>query len=274
MKCPRCQALVSASPDASGLVVCPTCGARLRTKPSLPGSKTQPPGTPLPPFARPSAIESTLVNARTSGPRAGAAEAPAPAAPAAETGLDRILGELRALREGQDEMLALLRGRTGHHEPEPLYQEPALHRGGEPGGDADARPSAPPVVRSRRRKTVLVMDDDATTRAECKAAMDKAEVPVRLVDDGNAGLAAIAAEKPDVIVLELDLGGSMAGRDVVNMIKATMEWIDIPLVLYTRLPIESQKEARQLHGADELVRKGPGSAETLVSRVISVFRSR
>ena len=68
------------------------------------------------------------------------------------------------------------------------------------------------------------------------------------------------------------MGGSMGGKDVVNMIKATMEWVDIPIVLYTRMMVESQKEARQVHGADEVVRKGEGSAEALVARVIAVFR--
>jgi hypothetical protein len=64
----------------------------------------------------------------------------------------------------------------------------------------------------------------------------------------------------------------MAGKDVVNVIKATMEWVDIPIVLYTRLPIPSQKEARQIHGADELVAKSPNGVEALVMRVISLFR--
>jgi CheY-like chemotaxis protein len=270
MKCPRCQSLVSASPDATGLVVCPTCGARLRSKAPPAAAKTLPPGTPLPSFARPPDIESTLVSARSPGARpAGPVAGEPPPAPAEGGALERILDELQALRQGQEEILSLVRGRPSHAEPEPLFQESASHRS--MGADADA-PLAPPVVRSRRRKSVLVMDDDAAARAETQAALEKAEVPVRVVGDGNAGLAAIAAEKPDVIVLELDLAGSMAGRDVVNMIKATMEWIDIPIVLYTRLPIESQKEARQLHGADELVRKGPGAAETLVARVISVFR--
>ena len=36
----------------------------------------------------------------------------------------------------------------------------------------------------------------------------------------------------------------MAGKDVVNMIKATMEWVDIPIVLYTRAAIANQKDAR------------------------------
>ena len=56
-----------------------------------------------------------------------------------------------------------------------------------------------------------------------------------------------------MIVLELGLGGDMAGKDVINMIKATMEWVDIPIVLWTREPVQSQKEARQIHGADEVV---------------------
>jgi DNA-binding response OmpR family regulator len=103
-------------------------------------------------------------------------------------------------------------------------------------------------------------------------ALEHAEVPVRAVSDGAAGLAAIAAEKPDVIVMELDVRGSMGGKDVINMIKATMEWVDVPIVLYTRVPIENQREARQIHGADEWVQKGPQSAEALVARVIAVFR--
>jgi DNA-binding response OmpR family regulator len=82
----------------------------------------------------------------------------------------------------------------------------------------------------------------------------------------------MAVERPDVVVLELGLGGRMAGKDVVNMIKATMEWVDVPIVLYTRMGIESQREARQIHGADEFVLKGESSADALVGRIISVFR--
>ena len=43
-------------------------------------------------------------------------------------------------------------------------------------------------------------------------------------------------------------------------------------VLYTRVPVQSQKEARQVHGADEVVLKAPGGEEALVARVIQIFR--
>jgi CheY-like chemotaxis protein len=104
------------------------------------------------------------------------------------------------------------------------------------------------------------------------AAFEKAEVPVRAVGDGNAALSALAEQKSDVLVLELGMGGAMAAKDVVNLIKATMEWVDIPIVLYTRMPVASQKEARQQHGADEVVLKAPGGEEALVARVIQIFR--
>jgi two-component system KDP operon response regulator KdpE len=118
----------------------------------------------------------------------------------------------------------------------------------------------------------MLIDDDPQALAAAVEALQRAEVPVRTATEGGAGLAAIAEEKPDVLVMELGLTGSMAGKDVINMIKATMEWVDVPIVLYTRVPIESQREARQIHGADEYVLKGPGGAEALVARVIAIFR--
>jgi DNA-binding response OmpR family regulator len=63
----------------------------------------------------------------------------------------------------------------------------------------------------------------------------------------------------------------MGGKDVINMIKATMEWVDVPIILWTREAVSTQKEARQEHGADELVTKVSG-AGALVTRVITVFR--
>jgi CheY-like chemotaxis protein len=182
---------------------------------------------------------------------------------------DTILDALQSLREGQREILDLLRQAGPRSAAKEAAPEPF---GGF--GDDDDRPAAPPpaAVRSRRRKTVLLIDDDPDALAAAVAALEHAEVPVRSASDGSAGLAAIAEEKPDVIVMELGIKGTMGGKDVINMIKATMEWVDVPIVLYTRVAIESQREARQIHGADEYVLKGPGSAEALVGRVIALFR--
>jgi CheY-like chemotaxis protein len=193
------------------------------------------------------------------------ARAPEPALHGA-TDLEAVLEELRAIREGQREILELLRQQPAPSSPAPVGAVVSAFE------SFDERPAPVPAVRTRRRKTVLVIDDDPQTLQAAVEALERAEVPVRAVSDGNAGLAAIAEEKPDVLVMELGLRGSMGGKDVINMIKATMEWVDVPIVLHTRLPIENQREARQIHGADEYVLKAPDSAAALVTRVIAVFR--
>jgi CheY-like chemotaxis protein len=237
---------------------------------------TLPPGTRLRDIPRPGSPMAIEAEAEVAPPARAPAEPKRPAAPAeapavtAES-IEAVLEEIRALRRTQDEILALLRAQPARTAHVPDHDDPF----GGFEGNLDTPMSVPAVtapLRSRRRKTVLLVDDDVATRLSAVAAFEKAEVPVRAVSDGNAALSALAEEKSDVLVLELGMGGAMGGKDVVNMIKATMEWVDVPIVLYTRVPVQSQKEARQVHGADEVVLKAPGGEEALVARVVQIFR--
>jgi CheY-like chemotaxis protein len=242
--------------------VCPGCGARLLTraaaaaraaaKPSeeaLAGpepphpSATLPPGTPLKRIPTPPEV----------GEREGGD---------AGSRFDAILAELRALRSVQEEILELLRHGAASGAGRAAVSASS--------GDDDVPPFVAPI-RTKRPKSVLIIDDDEATRSAAVAELERAAVPVRAFADGREGLEAIAEDKPDIIVLELDLKGAMAGKDVINMVKATMEWVDIPIVLYTRVSVENQREARTVHGADEFVLKGAGPA-ALLARCIALFR--
>jgi CheY-like chemotaxis protein len=197
---------------------------------------------------------------------------------AAVSDSEALLVELQALVRGQEESLLILREVFAMVSRCEFVGSPQPPPGNHGSSNVPAKPGAEaaamllPVRTRRRRKTVLLVDDDDGARLEVEAAFEAAHVPVRMVADGRAALEAITTEKPDVIVLELGLPDPVSGRDVINMIKATMEWVGIPIVLYTGLPIESQKEARTIHGADDLVRKGSGEVEALVSRVIQIFQ--
>jgi CheY-like chemotaxis protein len=290
MKCPRCKAGIETKPDPAGFMVCPGCGARLRrtsaqTAQAVPasvqaGAITLPPSdNPLGPrrvAPKPLDASKTIAppprrvgddTARVTKAAAAAAIAAPFAAPAADTpptasAVDSILAEVRAVRRMQEEILEMLRGR-------------AESRAGSPsgfGGGDDFEGMHEPAVRSSRRKRVLLIDDDAGTRDEVESALNGGEIPVTTVGDGNSALASIARDKPDVVVLELGITGDMAGKDVVNMIKATMEWVDLPIILYTRVPMDGQKEARQVHGADDYVAKGAGGPDALLAKVVSFFR--
>ena len=257
MQCPRCRTDIGVLPDPGGSIVCPGCGARLMSRPATRlGEDTL--KTTRPPPAPPPNLDTPV--AGTPAITWPPAEEPPPRT---ETTLEQMLAEIKAIRETQAEVLAL------------LLERPSGAEGVEPDGAGAMEPgflaSARPRVRTLQRKSLLLIDDDPATREAALAELEQAQVPVRAVADGNAGIRAIAAEKPDVIAMELGIGGSMAAKDVINMIKATMEWVDIPIVLYTRLPVESQKEARALHGADDLVLKRSGPP-ALVSHVIAAFR--
>ena len=302
MKCPKCKAAVTSGPDASGVIICPQCGARLRSragaeKAAVPegvgrtgsetvavpaatlrvGSETLPAVArvdteTLPPRkvtrAEPPVDEDStdkVAAIPSSRPKSKPETVPPPAVP---VGLESLFEELRAIRVVQDEILAALKSRLAPGEEAPASYEDT----GPFSGPDDTVPPPVPAVRTRRRKTVLLIDDDPSSRIAALQALELAEVPTRTAQDGSAGLQAIAQEKPDVIVLEIGIDGAMSGKDVVNMVKATMEWVDVPIVLYTRVPIESQKDARTIHGADELVQKGPDGPAVLVARVIGLFR--
>jgi CheY-like chemotaxis protein len=301
MKCPRCQSSIVASPDPEGFLKCPGCGVRVRSRaaPVTVGALgahaerfpdatnpnvTLPPGTPLPRIPRPDSPEARaalaegpaglprpvtrpaaddaprVMRAPRDVPREASDEAARGVARNTAT-LEALMAEVKALRETQEEILALLRNGD---------RAPAADRGGVDVATELGLP-VPPVVRARQRKSVLLVDDDPESRLATEAALGGAEIPFRSVSDGRAALTAIAEEKPDVIVMELDIRGSMAGKDVINLIKATMEWVDIPIVLYTRAAITSQREARTVHGADDFVSKQDG-AEPMLARVVTQFR--
>jgi CheY-like chemotaxis protein len=293
MNCPRCQTPIGRLPDPDSIVTCPGCGSRLMTRAAARRSQGGPKGAattgtkpPLPSAPAPRA-GTTPAPARAkvelSDPdlRAfdNAAELPpsatVPPTPAEVFGIkrprhagppspgeayQRLLEEVRVLRSVQERILELL-----------LQRNPGALATATPDAAGGPDNSGLAAIRARHRKSVVLIDDDSVTREAAVAELLQADVPVRAFDDGNAALSGIAADRPDVIVLELGLDGDMAGKDVINMIKATMEWVDIPLVLWTREPVANQKEARQILGADEIVPKSGGAA-ALVARIISIFR--
>lgn len=291
MRCPRCQTPIGPLPDPDGITTCPGCGSRLMTRSaalrSHGGAKPAPPTVPalrppLPPpvvTVRADTARAVPAPAEPGATPAAVSAVAAPSHPASDTtrrrkegkgqkgdvdvALDLVLQEIRAVREGQDRILKEIAGLRRS------LRAAAAGEGDLDGPGAAERGFSP--IRDGRRKTVMLVDDDPGTREAVVAELRKAEVPVRAFDDGSAALSAIAEEKPDVIALELALGGQMAGKDLVNMIKATMEWVDIPIVLWTREPVSTQKEARQIHGADEVVPKAAGPA-ALLACVINVFR--
>jgi DNA-binding response OmpR family regulator len=115
---------------------------------------------------------------------------------------------------------------------------------------------------------VLVVDDDPTVSDVVRRYLEQDGYRVRLAADGLAALAAVAAETPDLVVLDLMLGG-IDGLEVCRRLRR--EHPDLPVVMLTALGEEADRVIGLEVGADDYVTK-PFSPRELVLRVRSVLR--
>jgi DNA-binding response OmpR family regulator len=115
---------------------------------------------------------------------------------------------------------------------------------------------------------VLVVDDDPTVSDVVRRYLEQDGFRVRLAADGLAALAAVAAETPDLVVLDLMLGG-IDGLEVCRRLRRELP--DLPVVMLTALGEEADRVVGLEVGADDYVTK-PFSVRELVLRVRSVLR--
>ncbi len=64
------------------------------------------------------------------------------------------------------------------------------------------------------------------------------DIDVQVVYDGHMAVAEIDKQKPDVILLELQLAGH-SGIDLLNELRSYEDWADIPVIINSAVPQES-----------------------------------
>jgi DNA-binding response OmpR family regulator len=115
---------------------------------------------------------------------------------------------------------------------------------------------------------VLVVDDDPTVSDVVRLYLEQAGCEVRLAADGADGLAAVAAQRPDLVVLDLMMPG-IDGLEVCRRLRRQLP--DLPIVMLTALGEEADRVLGLEVGADDYVTK-PFSPRELVLRIRSVLR--
>ncbi|HEX6755403.1 MAG TPA: response regulator transcription factor [Mycobacteriales bacterium] len=115
--------------------------------------------------------------------------------------------------------------------------------------------------------TVLLVEDDADIRRGLETVLTRAGLAVLHAPDGRAGLRAVHAERPDVVVLDIGLPG-MDGWQVLDRLR---DLSDLPVLLLTARGAEAEKVRGLRAGADDYLTKPFGNAE-LVARVQALLR--
>src|SRR5271170_4727644 len=90
---------------------------------------------------------------------------------------------------------------------------------------------------------VLVFESDHAFAGELRTELGRLGCTVNVVDDGNVGLQAAAADRPDLILLSIELP-RMNGFSVCNKLKKDGQLKDVPLVIMSS---ESSEETFEQH---------------------------
>jgi two-component system OmpR family response regulator len=114
---------------------------------------------------------------------------------------------------------------------------------------------------------VLLVDDDPHIRQVLAFAFDKAGIAVSEAADGEEALAAVAARKPDLVVLDVAMP-RMDGLEVCRRLRAMG---DLPILFLSSRDEEIDRVLGIELGADDYVTK-PFSPREVVARAKAILR--
>jgi two-component system phosphate regulon response regulator PhoB len=117
--------------------------------------------------------------------------------------------------------------------------------------------------------TVLVVDDDPDVRSVIAFKLQRAGFTVYEEADGEAGLAAAAQERPDVVLLDWMMP-RMSGVEVCRAMRDNATLDDTRVIMLTAKSQEPEVQRGFGAGADDYIVK-PFSPSELVSRVQAVL---
>ena len=117
---------------------------------------------------------------------------------------------------------------------------------------------------------ILIVDDEPPIREVIRFALEVAEFQVLEAAHASEARNQIAAENPDLILLDLMLPGR-SGLELARELKQNNKTREIPIIILTAKTQERDKVAGLDIGADDYITK-PFSPRELVARIKAVMR--
>lgn len=116
---------------------------------------------------------------------------------------------------------------------------------------------------------ILVIDDELPLRRMLRIALKSAGYEPLDADSGETGLAAVARQQPDLVILDLGLP-DMDGHEVLAELRT---WSKVPVIVLSVRSGDREKVRALDAGAQDYVTK-PFSVEELLARVRANLRDR
>ena len=112
------------------------------------------------------------------------------------------------------------------------------------------------------RPLVLVVDDNDQARHVAAHSLARRYRVVQ-ASDGDEALAAVERERPDAAVLDIHLGASISGEDVMRRLRGSESFADLPMIAVTAYGLPGDKERFLAAGFDAYLTK-PYTREALL----------
>ena len=119
--------------------------------------------------------------------------------------------------------------------------------------------------------TILIIDDESKIRLITRLMLENWGHLVIEAEDGEAGLAMLETERPDLILLDIMLPG-MSGWIVCAKIKGDDSLKDIPVIIFTVRASDEDRELSRDCGAEAYLSK-PFDMKSLQRTVESVLKN-
>lgn len=116
---------------------------------------------------------------------------------------------------------------------------------------------------------VLVVDDEPAIRRYLTVLLSAHGYAVFEAGDGQTAMAAVLADRPDLIILDLGLP-DLDGVEITRMLR---EWTRIPIIILSVRGQEADKVAALDAGADDYLTKPFGTGELLARMRVALRRA-
>jgi DNA-binding response OmpR family regulator len=126
-------------------------------------------------------------------------------------------------------------------------------------------PADRPTRPDREPRTILVVEDEDYLRGLIRLALERAGYRVRDVADGEAALDAVAQQRPDLILLDVDLPG-LDGFADCQRLKEELATTGIRILMLTAMAEDADRERGLAVGANGYVAK-PFGPFALLARI-------
>jgi signal transduction histidine kinase/CheY-like chemotaxis protein len=131
------------------------------------------------------------------------------------------------------------------------------------------------VIRKLTKPTlpgkVLIVDDDPEVREMLVRTLGRQDWETVTAEDGRAGLDAVAASKPDLILLDLMMP-RMDGFEFVSELRKNQDWRSIPIIVITAKTLTNEDRVLLQGHVQKVLQKGDFSFDALLAELRDIVR--